>query len=276
MTPCKWCERSIVGLRSDALFCSQSCRQASHRFGAECVSRRRATSPLRLAYFDPPYPGLADYYVGHPDFAGEVDHAALIESARAFDGCALSTSADALPAILGLCARILPRRVRVAGWFRGARSRNGKRPSSAWEPVIYWGGRALDGAPPDALLHGVRPRTTDPRRVIGAKPGAFAFWMFSLLGALPGDDFLDVYPGSGGIARAWDLYASRAAARRVALDVATPDASRAAARRVAPRRQTARVEGVAFAGRTDLAVASSGQTDPSRLEPRRLHLVGKP
>jgi hypothetical protein len=33
---------------------------------------------VRFAYADPPYPGCAHYYEGHPDFAGEVDHAALI------------------------------------------------------------------------------------------------------------------------------------------------------------------------------------------------------
>lgn len=50
-------------------------------------------------------------------------------------------------------------------------------------------------------------RRTDPARVVGAKPAIFARWVFDLLGALPGDEFVDVFPGSGGIARAWDLYA---------------------------------------------------------------------
>lgn len=53
-------------------------------------------------------------------------------------------------------------------------------------------------------------RTTDPGRVIGAKPAVFARWVFDLLGALPGDDFVDVFPGSGGIALAWSMYSAGA------------------------------------------------------------------
>lgn len=56
------------------------------------------------------------------------------------------------------------------------------------------------------LAYVSRPRTTDPARVIGAKPAAFAYWMFRLLGARRGDTLDDLYPGSGGIARAWDHY----------------------------------------------------------------------
>ena len=29
---------------------------------------------MRIAYADPPYPGCAHLYRGHPDYAGEVDH----------------------------------------------------------------------------------------------------------------------------------------------------------------------------------------------------------
>jgi hypothetical protein len=69
------------------------------------------------------------------------------------------------------------------------------------------------------LVHVARPRLTDPARVVGAKPAAFAGWLFELLGALPGDQLDDLFPGSGGIARAWALYASRGSARGVAEDV---------------------------------------------------------
>ena len=59
-----------------------------------------------------------------------------------------------------------------------------------------------------------RIRTTDPRRVVGAKPAAFCWWLFDLLGALPGDELVDLFPGSGGIGRAWRLYASAGESRR--------------------------------------------------------------
>ena len=197
--------------RADAKFCSQRCRQASHRFFRGMAFRVAAGRPLRLAYADPPYPGKAFLYRGHPDFAGEVDHRALIgRLVDEFpDGWALSTSAAALSDVLASC----PAGVRVAAWFRGERPGRSWRPLSAWEPVVCFAGRAylseVDGRRLDALVHVARARSTDPGRVIGAKPAEFAWWLFDLLGALPGDELVDLFPGSGGVGRAWAAYASR-------------------------------------------------------------------
>lgn len=84
-------------------------------------------------------------------------------------------------------------------------------PLGSWEPVVFAGGRRLPSRDVglDSLIAFSRPRATDPGRVIGAKPARFAFWLFDLLGALPGDEFADLFPGSGGIGRAWQLYTSR-------------------------------------------------------------------
>jgi hypothetical protein len=171
---------------------------------------------LRLAYADPPYPGKSSLYRGHPDYAGEVDHPALIRRLSTYDGWALSTSARALPTVLASC----PAGVLVAAWHRGERPTRSSRPLSAWEPVIYWGGRPVE-APlterrVDSLVYFSRPRAADPRRVIGAKPAAFARFVFDLLGAQAGDSLDDLFPGSGGIARAWEWFSDRTATRRVA------------------------------------------------------------
>lgn len=208
---CPWCSGPLpAGRRRDAIYCSKRCRQAAHRFQRGLVARARAALPIRAAYADPPYPEKSWLYRGHPDYAGEVDHRALV--ARLVDGYpdgwALSTSAEALPAVLALC----PEGVKVAAWFRGERSAASSWPLPAWEPVIYFGGRpqlrpAADRRV-DALVYVSRPRLTDPGRVIGAKPAEFSWWLFELLGLLPGDQLDDLFPGSGGIARAWDLYAS--------------------------------------------------------------------
>lgn len=161
------------------------------------------------------------WYEDHPDYAGEVDHEALIARlvAEFPDGWALSTSAAALPRVLASC----PPGVRVAAWFRGERPTRSFRPLNAWEPVIYLGGRARESTAKerrlDALVKFSRPRLTDPNRVAGAKPAEFAFWIFDLLGALPDDDLVDLFPGSGGIARAWAAYQHGGEASRV--DVAT-------------------------------------------------------
>jgi hypothetical protein len=163
---------------------------------------------LRLAYADPPYPGKSRLYKGHRDYAGEVDHFRLIcRLEHEFpDGWALSTSAESLGHVLRFC----PARVRVAAWFRGERVTVSYSPLSAWEPVLYCGGRARksegDDRRTDALVFVSRPRRSDPRRVIGAKPSQFAFWLFGLLGMLPGDDFHDLYPGSGRVLDAWKLF----------------------------------------------------------------------
>lgn len=214
---CAWCRGPLEGVRADARFCGQRCRQAAHRFGRACVVRQRATEPLRIGYADPPYPGLSRrYYEGHPDYRGEVDVRAELSRLQAFDGWALSTSAKALPRVLALAAE-LGLAPSVGAWFRGARGRGRSyRARQAWEPVIYSPARLYDPAdastqaPDDALIHVARPRTTDPARVIGAKPARFCFWLFDLLGARPGDEFTDLYPGSGGVARAWSVYVSRA------------------------------------------------------------------
>lgn len=138
---CAWCRGPIPGeLRADAVCCSTRCRQARHRFTRGVgVGSGSATEPLRLAYADPPYPGKAWLYRGHPDYAGEVDHPALIRRLSTYDGWALSTSAEALPAVLASC----PPGVRVGAWFRGERPTRSARPLNAWEPVVYFGGRAV-------------------------------------------------------------------------------------------------------------------------------------
>jgi hypothetical protein len=139
---CAWCCGPIPArARRDSVCCSKRCRQARHRF-LRAIGRPEFTAAarsLRLAYADPPYPGNAWLYRDHPDYAGEVDHAALIERLAGYDGWALSTSADALPQVLALC----PPGVRVAAWHRGERPTASRWPLHAWEPVIYAGGRQL-------------------------------------------------------------------------------------------------------------------------------------
>jgi hypothetical protein len=204
--PCAWCSEPIPArARRDSVCCSKRCRQARHRFlraagYAESVTGR----PLRLAYADPPYPGKAWLYREHPDYAGEVDHAALIASLAAYDGWALSTSAEALPAVLALC----PAGVRVASWHRGERVTTSRWPLSAWEPVIYHGGRQLpaESRRVDSIVCGIAPVTTLPGRVIGAKPPAVCRWIFDLLGAGPQDTLDDLFPGSGSVGRAWAAF----------------------------------------------------------------------
>jgi hypothetical protein len=243
---CAWCRSPIpAAARRDAVCCSVRCRQARHRFlrtvGRAAVAAAR---PLRLAYADPPYPGNARLYRSHRDYAGEVDHAALIRRLGPYDGWALSTSAAALPAVLAVC----PPGVRVAAWHRGERPTAAWRPLSAWEPVIYYGGRLVDPASlplqerrADSLVHGVSPLTTLPGRVTGTKPAAFCRWVFSLLGAATGDTLDDLFPGSGAVSRAWAAFTAAADPSHVARADATRLSATNATRRADPDDASAEV-----------------------------------
>lgn len=194
--------------RGDAKFCGVRCRQAAWRFRRFVRRREAAESPIKVAYADPPYPGCESLYAVNGVVPPVVDLAVLVDRLeRDFpDGWALSTSAAALPGVLRLC----PVDVRVAAWFRGGRGVAACEPVSAWEPVICRGGRrsaaaVVDGRL-DSLVFAARARTADPFRVVGSKPGAFCFWLFDLLGLRPGDGFVDLFPGSGRVLDAWDVF----------------------------------------------------------------------
>lgn len=174
---------------------------------------------MRVAYADPPYPGRAKRYYGRePSYAGEVDHVALIASLKAsYDGWALSTSADALRDLLPLC----PPDVRVCAWVKPV----GACPATyglhnCWEPLLV--------VPARSLRPGVRDWiSAQPARfggnLPGRKPLAFAAWLFDCLGLLPGDELVDLFPGTGIIGRAWAEASLGAVGTRRFLDAATAD-----------------------------------------------------
>ena len=247
----------LTRARRDTVCCSVRCRQARHRF-LRAVGHAEAVAPgrsLRLAYADPPYLGKAWLYRDHPDYGGEVDHAALIGRLAAYDGWALSTSVEALPVVLGLC----PPGVRVAAWHRGERPTWRRWPLHAWEPVLYCGGRQLvtRARRADSLVCGVGPLDTLPGRVIGAKPAAVCRWIFTLLGAAPGDRLDDLFPGSRVVGRAWAVYTGA--------DPSLPDGVRrvlsGSRRRVVPGRGQ-RLGPVVFAGVRRVGPGPGGRVGP--------------
>lgn len=154
---------------------------------------------LALAYADPPYPGNAHLYADHPDYAGEVDHAALIARLRdEYDGWALSTSAESLHRLLPLC----PPEHRVLAWTKHT-------VTVGWEPVIVVSARRPEPTLRDWIqcepeAHQWRPRPES--YVIGQKPEAFCLWLFAWIGAEPHDSLEDLFPGSGAVARAWERW----------------------------------------------------------------------
>jgi hypothetical protein len=213
---CAWCTGPLPARsRRDAIYCGVVCRKRAWRF-KRAVPRRPARppgrvprcssgSPARFAYADPPYPGKAGYYPERQ----EVDHASLLEQlVNGYpDGWALSTSAPALRDVLPMC----PVGISVCVWRRRTRPTRSRGPLSAWEPLLVHRGRALQTGRPQTVLDHLDYRgryDAMPGALVGMKPPEFAVWMFSLLGAEPGDELVDLFPGSGTIGRAWALYTS--------------------------------------------------------------------
>lgn len=161
---------------------------------------------MLIAYADPPYIGQADHYKNEPEYGGEVDHRVLIDYLKSeFDAWALSVSSPSLQYILSIC----PPDVRVGSWVKPfAAYKVNVNPAYTWEPVIFYGGRKRtrqDTTVRDSFIHNI----TLKKGLIGAKPLRFAYWIFDLLGARPGDEFFDLYPGTGIMTQAWETYRSQ-------------------------------------------------------------------
>lgn len=223
---CEWCGGVIPAVsatgrrRRPSKYCSKLCRQASWRFGRGRPDfAADHARPIRLAYADPPYPGMSRrHYRDHPEYAGEVDHPALLEQLETYDGWALSTSPRSLVYVAGLLEdRGLEwwRDYRVGIWTKPAPPSNARRAKSAWEPVIFRGGRPRPIDAPQLLdwVHAAQPRAwpqdgvgRQTGRVTGIKPLEFSLWVFRTLGALAIDQLEDVFPGSGAVSEAWRRY----------------------------------------------------------------------
>jgi hypothetical protein len=167
---------------------------------------------VRFAYADPPYLGccgLYDHY--HPDGLCWDDletHRLLIDRIVADfpDGWALSASEPSLRDLLPLT----PRLTRTAPWVKPFASfKPNVNPAHAWEPVLFFGGRKRDRTEPTISDYVAVPITLR-RGLVGAKPQAFSWWVFALLGAQADDEFVDLFPGTGGVTEAWERWRAQA------------------------------------------------------------------
>lgn len=160
---------------------------------------------MRLAYADPPYPGCADLYKDHPDYAGEVDHAALIRRLESdFDGFVLHTHVPALRDLLPMFT--VP--VRVCSWVKPFAAFKRNVPVAyAWEPVIV---RAMRKPVVGGLVKPLRDFISEPitmkRGLTGAKPERVCWWAFEIAGSDSEDEVADLFHGTGAVTRAWDRW----------------------------------------------------------------------
>ena len=148
---------------------------------------------MRFANADPPYIGQARRHYG-PE-AREVNHQLLIAHLEEFDGWALSLSAPSLRVILPMC----PDDARVCAWVRTfALFKKNVTQAFAWEPVIV---KLIRCCPTDdpTVRDWVSVPITLQRGVSGAKPAGFCNWLFEFAGLTSGDEFVDLFPGSGAV-----------------------------------------------------------------------------
>lgn len=161
---------------------------------------------MKVAYADPPYLGMSRLY-DHPD-ASVYDtldgHAALIARLESEypDGWAMSLHTPSLRQILPLC----PEACRVAAWVKPFASfKPGVNPAYAWEPVIFRGGRKRNRQH-RTVRDWVSCNIALRKGLQGAKPEGFAFWLFDLMGLEVCDTFDDLFPGTGGVGRSWQIW----------------------------------------------------------------------
>jgi hypothetical protein len=166
---------------------------------------------VRGAYADPPYIGQSKKHYGdHPDYAGEVDHEELIWTLqRHYDCWALSLSVPSLHIVLDHCRdqglSLMDGDVRLLSWVKPfAAFKRNVRVAYTWEPLIVKVAPRLEGAIP-TRDHIAEPITMK-RGLTGAKPERVCHWLFAVMGLRRTDSFVDLYPGSGAVARAWETW----------------------------------------------------------------------
>jgi len=153
---------------------------------------------MKIAYADPPYWGYGNLY---PEKT-EVDHQKLILELETYDAWALSCYSNSLHILLPMC---LPK-TRIAAWVKPfAFFKLHVNPGYAWEPVLFFTGRKRARSE-KTVRDWVSANATFKKGLVGAKPAAFCYWLFELLGAREDDEFHDLYPGTGIVTKCWESY----------------------------------------------------------------------
>ena len=160
---------------------------------------------MKFAYADPPYIGQATKHYSDDPNSAEVDHAKLLHDlATYYDAWALSLSSPTLKQILALPE--CPDDVRVCAWVKPfCAFKANVNPAYAWEPILIHGGRQL-GRDVLTVTDFVSANITLKRGLVGVKPDKFSYWLFRFVGLTPDDEFVDLFPGSGSVGRAWDKW----------------------------------------------------------------------
>lgn len=172
---------------------------------------------MKFAYADQPYLGCGKLYAAHHPNALDWDdperHRRLITQLcdEYLDGWAMSLSSPSLRTLLPMC----PKDCRWGVWVKPFASfKPNVNPAYAFEPVIWRGGRKFTRAD-DTVRDWVSANITLRKGLTGAKPRDFCRWVISLLNALPGDQFDDLFPGTGAFTSAWQEWSGTPATEQL-------------------------------------------------------------
>lgn len=163
---------------------------------------------MKIGYADPPYIGCAHLYKDHPDYAGEVDHALLIERLQSeYGGWVLHAAAT--PKSMAVLAPLVEKTgARWCTWVKGFAAFKRNVPVGyAWEPVIIKAGRKpVVSKRMTPMRDWINESITLKRGLTGAKPEKVCHWAFELAACCPGDELDDMFPGTGAVAAAWKTW----------------------------------------------------------------------
>lgn len=168
-----------------------------------------AATPARIAYADPPYPGCSHHYIGHPDYAGEVDHADLARQLANFDGFVLHTSSVAQYDVETHLRAAGVRDYRVMPWVKPfAAFKRNVSVAYAWEPVFARAARKPVVRKDAGIVYRdwLAESITLKRGLTGVKPAKVCRWLFEMVGAEPADELHDLFPGTGAVTAAWESW----------------------------------------------------------------------
>lgn len=204
--PREVCATAIEAGRCDKSKRGYDCCEDGCRALDDAADTIRSLPPARMkiAYADPPYPGLAHLYADQDSYGGEVDHADLIARLeRDYDGWVLHTHVGGLSTVVPL----LPKAARILAWVKpfAAFKRNVSL-AYAWEPVIVKAARKPVVSKRLVLRDWIDSSCTLKRGLIGVKPEKVCHWAFECVGARPEDELVDLYPGTGAVTRAWNIW----------------------------------------------------------------------
>jgi len=159
---------------------------------------------MKFAYADPPYLGCGGRY-NHPDAAiwnSEEAHVNLIRGliSEFTDGFAISLSVPSLSLYLDY----LPQ-ARICSWVKPfAIFKPNVGLAYTWEPVLVVEGRKRTRKEPTCRDH-LSESITLKKGLCGAKPPRFNQWILGLLNWQPGDELVDLFPGTYGMSAALEL-----------------------------------------------------------------------